>query len=189
MRIPTQNLDQNDVFEILAPSSEDYEEEEFDTQFESIPLQEYKRLMDSQLNVFKLQNAIGKMGKVIKSIDSELKVLKRAQNHSINVSKLSDVSVFRTYLFVCCSDFFKFTLCDIFLQQREVIDCLVNGIKTQSYSENVRKFALKQQYYSTAAYKSLRLSFKKNLPAERTLQLWSTCVDGSPGISGSALNI
>lgn len=76
-----------------------------------------------------------------------------------------------------------------FQEQREVIDCLVNGIKNTKYSENVRKFSMNQQYYSMAAYKSLRLFFNKNLPARRTLQMWYTAVDGSPGISGSAIDI
>lgn len=48
---------------------------------------------------------------------------------------------------------------------------------------------MRQQYYSTAAYKSLRLFFNKNLPSIRTLQLWYTSIDGSPGISESALDI
>lgn len=57
------------------------------------------------------------------------------------------------------------------------------------YPENVRKFALRQQYYSFAAYQSLRLFFNKHLPSKRTLQLWYSSVDGSPGISDSALDI
>lgn len=66
----------------------------------------------------------------------------------------------------------------------------MNGIKTyETYSENVRKFCMKQQYYSTAAYKSLRLFFNNNLPARRTLQMWYSVVDGSPGICKSALEI
>lgn len=75
-----------------------------------------------------------------------------------------------------------------FQEQREVIDCLVYGNKTK-YPESVRKFSMNQQYYSTAAYKSLRLFFNKNLPTIRTLQMWYTSVDGSPGISESALSI
>lgn len=75
-------------------------------------------------------------------------------------------------------------------EQREVIECLANGInKRDKYSESVRKFCMQQQYYSTCAYKSLRLFFNKNLPAIRTLQLWYSTVDGSPGVCESALKI
>lgn len=71
-----------------------------------------------------------------------------------------------------------------------MIECLIHGIGNHNkYSENVRKFSMRQQYYSTAAYKSLRLFFNNHLPAIRTLQLWYTVVDGSPGICNSALEI
>lgn len=75
-----------------------------------------------------------------------------------------------------------------FQQQREVIDCLVNG-PGQKYSEQVRIFSLSLQYYSTAAYKFLRLFFDKHLPAIRTLQMWYTSIDGSPGVLAAALSI
>lgn len=71
-----------------------------------------------------------------------------------------------------------------------MIRCLVSGIKSgESYPETVRQFSMKQQYYSTAGYKSLRHFFNGNLPAIRTLQSWYTCVDGTPGISGSSMCI
>lgn len=65
----------------------------------------------------------------------------------------------------------------------------MNGISSNQYSENVRIFSLNQQYYSTAAYKALRIFFNKNLPAIRTLQMWYTSIDESPGICKSALEI
>lgn len=40
-----------------------------------------------------------------------------------------------------------------------------------------------------AAYHSLRLFFNKNLPSKRSLQMWYSHVDGSPGISKSSMNI
>lgn len=40
-----------------------------------------------------------------------------------------------------------------------------------------------------AAYHSLRLFFNENLPAKRTLQMWYGSVDGSPGITESAMDI
>lgn len=71
-----------------------------------------------------------------------------------------------------------------------MITCLVGGNKKyQKYPEDVRKFCIRQQYYSTAAYQSLRIFFNKNLPAMRTLQLWFKSVDGSPGICKGAIDI
>lgn len=71
-----------------------------------------------------------------------------------------------------------------------MIECLVNGNeKYSTYKESVRKFSLQQRYYSMAAYESLRSFFNKNLPSKRTLQMWYGTVDGSPGISKSALDI
>lgn len=73
-----------------------------------------------------------------------------------------------------------------------MIQCLVNGLnksESSQYPENIRKFALRQLFYSNAAYQSLRHFFNKNLPSRRTLQMWLSSVDGSPGISESALAI
>lgn len=53
----------------------------------------------------------------------------------------------------------------------------------------MRQFCLRQQFYSQAAYESLRQFFNKNLPAKRTLQLWYTSVDGSPGINTDSLKV
>lgn len=74
-------------------------------------------------------------------------------------------------------------------EQNEVIDCLMNGLRGNKYSPAVRAFCLRQQFYSNAAYESLRLFFNKNLPTKRTIQMWYRSVDGSPGISTSALEI
>lgn len=85
---------------------------------------------------------------------------------------------------------FKIVWSIYFQEQRDVINCLVNGIKkSKKYPENVRKFCMRQQYYSMAAYKSLRLFFNNNIPAKRTLQMWYASVDGSPGICESSLAI
>lgn len=70
-----------------------------------------------------------------------------------------------------------------------MVDCLINGNSKKQYTENVRAFSLRQHFHSNAAYESLRLFFNGNLPTKRTLQLWYTSVDGSPGINLSALDI
>lgn len=71
-----------------------------------------------------------------------------------------------------------------------MINCLVNGLtKFEKYSENVRRFSIRQQYYSNAAYESLRNFFGGHLPTRRVMQMWMRSIDGSPGISESALDI
>lgn len=70
-----------------------------------------------------------------------------------------------------------------------MVDCLINGIRGTKYSENIRRFCLRQQYYSVAAYESLRLYFNKHLPSKRTLQMWYSSIDGWPGISDDAIEI
>lgn len=70
-----------------------------------------------------------------------------------------------------------------------MIHCFISGIPGTQYPESVRKFCLRQQYYSMAAYQSLRLFFSKHIPSKRTLQLWYSSIDGSPGICDSALKI
>lgn len=65
----------------------------------------------------------------------------------------------------------------------------MNGISGGKYSENQRRFALRQHYYSFAAYQSLRSYFDNNLPSKRAIQMWYSSIDGSPGISDSAMDI
>lgn len=163
----------------------DYEETE-EEQWKTISLQEYNNLIQLIPRVQELQDTINKMAKIIQSKD-------RNNKKYIDVSSLKTVSSCRKIYYAlqellqCLMIPYNFY---IFQEQIEVIDCLVNGIvKMQKYPESVRVFSLNQQYYSTAAYKSLRLFFNKNLPSMRTLQMWYTSIEGRPGISGSALEI
>lgn len=73
-------------------------------------------------------------------------------------------------------------------EQKSVIDCLVNGFQGKQYAEDIRRFCLQQQFHSQAAYESLRVFFNKNLPSKRTIQLWYSSIDGSPGINISSLD-
>lgn len=61
-------------------------------------------------------------------------------------------------------------------------------MRGNQYIESIRKFCLRQQYYSQAAYESLRNFFNNNLPSKRTLQMWYSSIDGSPGVCESALS-
>lgn len=66
---------------------------------------------------------------------------------------------------------------------------MVAGNQGQKYSEAVREFSLRQYYHSPAGYLSLRMYFNKNTPSKRTIQMWYSSVDGSPGINADALKI
>lgn len=48
---------------------------------------------------------------------------------------------------------------------------------------------MRQQYYSFAAYQSLREFFNRNLPSKRTFQKWYSSIDASPGICDSAFDV
>lgn len=72
-------------------------------------------------------------------------------------------------------------------ENHEILDCLRNGRPQKKYSPVIRNFSLALKFYSTAAYEFIRSKFNNNLPAVRTLQIWCESVDGSPGISGDAL--
>lgn len=77
-----------------------------------------------------------------------------------------------------------------FSEQSELINCLVNGNRGKQYSKNIRKFCLRLNYHSSAAYQSLREFFNKNLPAKRTMQLWYSTIEASPGkVCKDALDI
>lgn len=70
----------------------------------------------------------------------------------------------------------------------EILNCLKSGRTTPSYSPKFRSFALTLHFYSPKAYNYLRTVFGHHLPAPSTIRGWYRSVDGSPGISGDALN-
>ncbi|KAG4066247.1 hypothetical protein HA402_000471 [Bradysia odoriphaga] len=71
----------------------------------------------------------------------------------------------------------------------DIIQQLKEGRKTESYSENVKSFALTLNFYSNAAYEYIRKTFGKHLPSVSTLSRWYKTVDGEPGMSVEALTI
>lgn len=75
-------------------------------------------------------------------------------------------------------------------RSREVIaDCLIHGSSSKQYDEEVRKFALTLQYYSTRAYNYVRDKFDKNLPHVSTLRKWymNSSASGEPGFCKQSL--
>lgn len=72
----------------------------------------------------------------------------------------------------------------------EVLDILMNRSKGDctKYSPSMRKFCLRMQFHSSAAYKELRQFFGNRLPTVRTLQRWLRSIDLSPGITQLALD-
>lgn len=71
-----------------------------------------------------------------------------------------------------------------------MIKLFTNGLKNRhdQYPEAVRQFCLRLQFHSSSAYRQLRKFFNNNLPTVRTLQMWLTCIDASPGITQKALD-
>lgn len=163
---------------------------EFGIRWKRIPLEEHMDSMNLNSTNEQHQNTIRRLEKLIQAKEAQLENLQKAyqseKNKFIDVSHLSTVGFLVKLSTQYDSAILRFVS---FWEQHEVINCLVNGIKGKSYPENVRIFSMNIQYYSTAAYKALRLFFSKHLPDIRTLQMWYKSVDGSPGISKSALDI
>lgn len=57
-----------------------------------------------------------------------------------------------------------------------------------SYSHELRSFALTLNFYSPHAYRYVRKKFETCLPHPRTIQKWYQSVDGSPGFSKPAFS-
>lgn len=68
----------------------------------------------------------------------------------------------------------------------EIVECLLFGKTTKKYSEAVRVFCLTVHFYSPKAYEYIRSIFKKNLSSTRTIRMWYSSIDGSPGFTMDA---
>lgn len=80
--------------EFFGSFFDDNEEEELRTQWKTISLEEYKKLVQLIPKMEKYRNAAEQKEKTIKLKDSQLKELHRSLKHNwINVSNLSAVSV------------------------------------------------------------------------------------------------
>ena len=60
--------------------------------------------------------------------------------------------------------------------------------KNSKYDEQIKIFAVSLFMRSARAYRMVRKSFSKCLPAERTIKRWMQKVDASPGFNKRALN-
>jgi len=56
----------------------------------------------------------------------------------------------------------------------------------QKYSDQIKKFALTLQFYSTKAYEYVRRSFNLALPHVSVIRSWYGSIDGSPGFTTEA---
>lgn len=73
---------------------------------------------------------------------------------------------------------------------KELVDCLVNGIKaSRKYPPVVRKFAVSLHFLSPRAYNFVRDTFEKNLPDPATMRRWYQYSDMNcmPGVHDSVL--
>lgn len=62
------------------------------------------------------------------------------------------------------------------------------GKVNNKFPPEVRSFALTLNFYSPRAYRYVRNTFEKKLPAPRTIRKWYESVDANPGITQDALN-
>lgn len=80
--------------EFIEFFSDEYEEDQLESEWKTISLEEYKKLVDLIPKVEKYRNDAEKKEKIIKLKDSQLKELQRSLKQNwINVSHLSAVSV------------------------------------------------------------------------------------------------
>lgn len=76
------------------------------------------------------------------------------------------------------------------IKKKEILECLVNGVKHGAkYQPHVREFCLQITYSSQRAYKYIRTVFGDNLPDSSTIRAWYANSDFSspPGINAKAL--
>lgn len=66
---------------------------------------------------------------------------------------------------------------------------MIFGKSTKQYSGVVRAFCLTLHFYSPKAYEYLRSVFDSNLPSVRTLRMWYSSINGSPGFTSEALDV
>jgi len=59
----------------------------------------------------------------------------------------------------------------------------------QSYSDDLRSFALTLHFYSAKAYDFIRKTFASALPHPSTLRSWCSAVDGRPGFTREAFEV
>lgn len=76
------------------------------------------------------------------------------------------------------------------LDQNEILNCLVNGVKIgEKYPETVRQLCLSIHYHSPKAYELFRETFNKNLPHSSTIAAWyrNSNISGEPGLNDDTL--
>lgn len=69
----------------------------------------------------------------------------------------------------------------------EIIERKLNG-KKLAFSNELKKFAVTLQYYSTKAYNFVRKQFLNVLPHPRTLSKWYHIINGEPGFTKETFN-
>lgn len=67
--------------------------------------------------------------------------------------------------------------------QKDIVNCLLNGLSEPQYPESVRFFALTLIFYSPSGYDYVRQKFDNHLPCQSTIRNWysHSSADGEPG--------
>lgn len=71
----------------------------------------------------------------------------------------------------------------------QILECLLFSKSSKQYSEVVRAFCLTLHFYSPKAYEYLRSTFNLNLPCTRTIRMWYTSINGSPGFTTESFDV
>ncbi|XP_055326209.1 uncharacterized protein LOC129580037, partial [Sitodiplosis mosellana] len=136
------------------------------TEMKSISIEEYRRILNATVELYKATETIQKLELLIQKKDDKIKYLE-TQLEIAQGKRIEGLSQ----------------------EQYEVLSCLIHPMMVRnSYLPSVRKFCLRMVFHSTAAYNALRNFFNNNLPAHRTIQRWLHCIDATPGITQMALD-
>lgn len=69
----------------------------------------------------------------------------------------------------------------------EIIERKLNG-KKLAFSNELKKFAITLQYYSSKAYNFVRIQFSNVLPHPRILNKWYHAINEEPGFTKETFN-
>lgn len=149
---------------------------------------EAKIILDQEIQIKKMTEKIQKMEAELNAKKSEMihmkKSLKYAQDSKKNLR--IELKHLREENLLSGEAVNQFEA----LNQDDIFSCLINGIKPkESYSPNVREFAMRLHYNSPAAYRTIREKFNNNLPHPKTIAAWyqQSDISGKFGLTDESL--
>lgn len=167
-----------------SDKSANYEEQ---TEYENLK-QCKKLILDQEIEIKKLNEKIKKMGVKLDEKKGEMihikKNLQYAQKTKENLrNELKNLREENLFAREAVDQLY-------ILNQDEVLNCLINGIKPkEKYQPSVREFAMRLNYNSPAAYKTIREKFNNHLPHPKTIAAWyqQSDISGKAGLTDESL--